>query len=248
MEVAFKTDKGKVRHNNEDACFVIPKNKVYILADGVGGNNSGEIASRRAVSGIAKYVESHPLDDVQTFRTVKTYFNDCVQQINYDILKDSKEIIENRGMATTLVVSYFTGDKMYVMNIGDSRAYILRDGEFEQITEDHTYVNSLIKAGIISEEEAERHENKNMITRAVGADYSVEPDFFSVDIKAGDIILMCTDGLYGEVRDDKIIEMLSQNESMGTICADLVDTANMNGGADNITIICLKITEEDLNG
>jgi len=248
MEVGFKTDTGRLRQNNEDACFVIPKSKVYVLADGVGGNNSGEVASRRTVSGIAEYVENHPLDDVRTFRTVKTYFNNCVQQINYDILRDSRTVEENQGMATTLVLTYFADGKMYVMNIGDSRTYLLRDGDLKQITEDHTYVNSLIKAGVITEEEAEGHENKNMITRAVGADYNVEADFFSIEVKEGDIILMCSDGLYGEVPDDEIIKVMSQGKGMSEICSELVDKANSNGGNDNITIICLKITEEDING
>ena len=248
MEVGFKTDKGKHRKNNEDACFVIPKEGVYILCDGVGGNNSGEIASMRTVSGIAEYVKENSLEEVKTFRTVKTYFNNCLQKVNYDILQESRRSKENRGMATTLVLTYFCGNRMYVMNVGDSRAYILRRGNLRQITEDHTYVNSLIKAGVITEEEAADHENKNMITRAVGADYGVQPDFFSCGIHKGDIILMCSDGLYGEVPHDKITELLQQDKGMGDICTDLVDLANKNGGSDNITLIALKVTEEDING
>jgi protein phosphatase len=248
MEVGFKTDKGKHRKNNEDACFVIPKENVYILCDGVGGHNSGEVASRRTVSGIAEYVSENSLEDVKTFRTVKTYFNNCVQKVNYEILTASRSQIENRGMATTLVLSYFCKNKLYVLNVGDSRAYILRDGVLKQITEDHTYVNSLIKAGVITEEQAEAHENKNMITRAVGADYSVQADFFSMTIRPGDIILMCSDGLYGEIPDEKMAELLQQEKSMNDICTDLVDLANKNGGGDNITLITLKVTEDDING
>ena len=246
MEVGFKTDKGKHRKNNEDACFVIPKENVYILCDGVGGNNSGEVASRKTVSGIAEYVSENPLDKVKTFRTVKTYFDNCLHKINYEILKESRSSVENRGMATTLVLTYFRGQRIYAMNVGDSRAYVLRNHKLKQITEDHTYVNSLVKAGVITEEEAVDHENRNMITRAVGADYGVQPDFFTGIIRSGDIIMMCSDGLYDEVPEDKIIELLSQDKTMTDIASDLVDTANKNGGADNITTIVLKVTDEDL--
>ena len=246
MEVGFKTDKGRHRKNNEDACFVIPKENVYILCDGVGGNNSGEVASRKTVSGIAEYVSDNPLDKVKTFRTVKTYFDNCLQKINYEILKESRSSVENRGMATTLVLTYFSGHRVYAMNVGDSRAYIFRDGKLKQITEDHTYVNSLVKAGVITEEEAIDHENRNMITRAVGADYGVQPDFFSCMVKPGDIVFMCSDGLYDELPEDKIKELLSEDKGASDIASDLVDAANENGGSDNITTIVLKVTEDDL--
>ena len=246
MEVGFRTDKGKHRKNNEDACFVIPKDNVYVLCDGVGGNNSGEVASRKTVSGIAEYVSENPLEKVKTFRTVKTYFDNCLQKINYEILKESKSSVENRGMATTLVLTYFKGSKIYTMNVGDSRAYILTGGKLKQITEDHTYVNSLVKAGVITEEEAVDHENRNMITRAVGADYAVQPDFFTGTVKVGDIVMMCSDGLYDEVPEEKIIDLLQQDKGVNDIASDLVDEANKNGGADNITVIVLKVTEDDL--
>ncbi len=246
MEVGFRTDKGKHRKNNEDACFVIPKENVYILCDGVGGNNSGEVASRKTVSGIAEYVSANSLEKVRTLRTVRTYFDSCLQKINYEILTESRNSVENRGMATTLVLTYFTGQRVYAMNVGDSRAYILRDGKLRQITEDHTYVNSLVKAGVITEEEAVDHENRNMITRAVGADYGVQPDFFSCRIRTGDIIMMCSDGLYDEVPEEDIIRLMSEKKSMNDIASDLVDAANKNGGSDNITTIVLKVTEDDV--
>ena len=154
---------------------------------------------------------------------------------------------QNRGMATTVVIAYIVRDRMYVMNVGDSRAYVFRKGKLTQITEDHTYVNSLVKAGIITKEEAVFHENKNMITRAVGADYRIEPDFFTTKLREDDIVLMCTDGLYGEVEQEELIEKLSAGKTMGDTCYDLIEAANTNGGNDNITLICLKITEDDIN-
>ena len=247
MEVGFKTDKGKMRSNNEDACFVMQKDKVFIIADGVGGNKSGEIASRTAVNGIVKYVEKHPLDGIKTQKKIKEYFGECIKEINFSVLESSQRFEENRGMATTIVIVYIVKNKMYVMNVGDSRAYIFRNKKLRQITEDHTYVNSLIKAGVITEEQAEFHENKNMITRAIGADYKVDADTFITTLKKNDIILMCTDGLYGEVDDDDIAAKLSEGKTMGENCVDLIDAANDNGGNDNITLICLKMTEEDID-
>ena len=150
-------------------------------------------------------------------------------------------------MATTVVIAYIQKDTLYIMNVGDSRGYILHDGELTQITEDHTYVNTLLKAGLITADEAEHHENKNMITRAVGADYTIEGDFFQVGIRPGDIILICTDGLYGEVDREELIRQLEKDSTMTEICSELVDAANRNGGSDNITMVVLKITEEDFD-
>ena len=173
MEVGFKTDKGLRRSNNEDACFVMKRDKVFIVADGVGGNNSGEIASRTCVNEIAKYVENGPLTGSENADEVRAYFEDCLRDVNFKVLEMSQRFEWNKGMATTVVVAYIQKDTLYIMNVGDSRGYILRNGELTQITEDHTYVNTLLKAGLISEDEAEHHENKNMITRAVGADYTI---------------------------------------------------------------------------
>lgn len=246
MEVGFKTDKGLRRSNNEDACFVMRKDRVFIVADGVGGNNSGEIASRTAVNEIAKYVEEHPLDGLCSAEELKRYFDDCIKNANFKVLEQSQRFEQNRGMATTAVTAYVLKDKLYVVNVGDSRAYILRDDVLRQITEDHTYVNTLLKAGLITEDEAQFHENKNMITRAVGADYTIEADFFEVSIEAGDIVLICTDGLYGEVGTEELIDELTKKKTMTEICSDLVDAANRNGGSDNITMVVLKVTEEDV--
>ena len=247
MEIGFKTDKGKMRSNNEDACFVMQKDRVFIIADGVGGNKSGEIASRTAVKGIVEYIENNPLEGISSPKKIQEYFNECIKKINFTVLESSQRFEENRGMATTIVVAYIVKNKMYVMNVGDSRAYIFRKHKLRQITEDHTYVNSLVKAGVITEEEAEYHENKNMITRAIGADYKVDADFFVTSIKKNDIILMCTDGLYGEVNQQDLILKLAEGKPMSDTCYDLIEMANIHGGNDNITVICLKITEDEID-
>lgn len=246
MEVGFRTDKGKMRSNNEDACYVMPIMKVFVVADGVGGNNSGEIASRTAVNEIVGYVRKHPMDDIDSLGQVQGYFDACLAKANDKVLESSRKFHQNKGMATTIVCSYVTGDRLYVLNIGDSRCYLFRDGTLDQITEDHTYVNSLVKAGVITEEEAVTHEKRNMITRAIGASQKVKADYFVRQIRSGDIILMCTDGLYGEVDPDSISEKLSEGKTMVDTCYELLKQANRNGGNDNITMICIKITEEDI--
>lgn len=245
MEVSFKTDKGVMRANNEDSFFIIPGDNVYMVADGVGGNNSGEMASRMTVTGVAEYISNNSLEGVNTFRTTKTYFTDCIKRVNYKLVQKANSDEAMRGMATTIVLSYFAKNKLYVMNIGDSRAYIFRNGKLRQITEDHTYVNSLKKAGLITGDGA--NTAKNYITRAVGADVNVEPDFFQMTVKPGDIIMLCTDGLYGETGDKAIADELSSGKSMGEMCSDLVNMANAGGGTDNITVVCLRVTEGDID-
>lgn len=247
MEVGFKTDRGLRRSNNEDACYVLKRDKVFIVADGVGGNNSGELASKTCVDEIAKFVESHDLQNLHTDDEIQLYFERCIKDVNFKVLELSQRHEENWGMATTVVMACLHDGQLYVLNVGDSRAYILRDGILTQITEDHTYVNSLVKAGLITEKEAEHHENRNMITRAVGAEHRIEADFFVVSAALGDRLLICTDGLHGEVGIDEITEIMCKDETMTDICEELVEIAKEKGGNDNITMVVVEVTEEDIN-
>lgn len=240
-QLGFKSSTGAVREKNEDACFVIPSHDVYVVADGVGGNNAGEIASRTAVQGVAEYVMEKPVEECSTDEEICSYFIDCVASINQQVFKLGKAHIENRGMATTIVLAHLRNEKAYIMNVGDSRAYLLRGGELQQLTEDHTYVNELVRSGVITKEEAETHVQRNVITRAIGAEPFVKTDFYRVPIETGDILMLCSDGLYGEVTDQQLIEILSMDENMPQICNLLVDAAIEGGGRDNITVVCLKV-------
>lgn len=241
VQIGFKNDKGIRRTNNEDACFIVPSDDVYIVADGVGGNNAGEIASRTAVSIIAEYVKEHPISEVKDENELSSYFMKCLEKANTEIYALARKFDSNKGMATTIVVAYLKDDRAYIVNVGDSRAYLIRDGRMNQVTEDHTYVNELVKNGIITEEEGERHPKRNIITRALGGDALVEPDIFRIGIKKDDVLLLCTDGLYNEVSEDKIVSIISEADSMTDACRLLVNAANRSGGRDNITVICLKI-------
>jgi protein phosphatase len=194
---------------------------------------------------VVSYVRDHPLSELKTQHDVREYFNNCIKDINFSVLENSQRYEENRGMATTVVISYIYNNMLHIVNVGDSRCYLYHQGKLMQITEDHTYVNSLVKAGVITEKQARKHENKNMITRALGAEYRVEADQFETPVSKGDIILMCTDGLYDELTTEEISKKLEEEISMSDMCCDLIDMANEHGGNDNVTVICLKVTEED---
>lgn len=241
MQIGFKCNKGIIREKNEDACFVIPSHDVYIVADGVGGNNSGEVASRTAVSEIANFVNDNDLRSCREPEDIFRFFAEATALANEKIYRMGIENENNRGMATTVIIAYIYKGDAYIVNLGDSRAYLFRDGRLNRITKDHTYVNELIDRGVITEEEAETHKQKNVITRALGADKFVDPDFYKVEISREDILMLCSDGLYGEVSAESITEILSGNSNMNDTCTQLVDEAIRCGGRDNITVICLKI-------
>lgn len=240
-QIGFKSNAGIIRDNNEDACFVIPGHNVYVVADGVGGNNAGEIASRTAVRGVAEYVTSDPLPEDSSEEEIREYFIRCLNLINDEIYQMGRKYRENKGMATTVVIACIREDTAYVINVGDSRAYRFRDGQLLQITEDHTYVNELLKNGVITAEEAENHARRNVITRAVGAEPLVKADFFQIKLEKNDILMLCSDGLYGEVEEQKLAEILDKKNTMSGTCTRLVEEALRCGGRDNITVICLKI-------
>ena len=221
--------------------------KVYVVADGVGGGNAGEIASRTAVSEIANYILEHPIANTTNKYAVVNYLQSCLDEANSKIFRMANTYEENTGMATTVVIVYVAFGKVFITNVGDSRAYLYRKGQLVQLTEDHTYVNTLVKAGVLSKEQAEFDDRKNVITKALGAEPTVEPDFFQLEIMKDDIFIICTDGLYDEVEDQEIIKVLSNKQSMSDVCSELIDRANKNGGRDNITVISLKVTEEDIH-
>ena len=245
MDVGFKTDTGKRRQNNEDAFFVMKKDGIYIVADGVGGTNSGEIASRTAVNEVVQYFEDHKLVATKREEICGEIF-EAIKRANYRVYDMAQRYSENRGMATTMVVACIRGRDVFLCNVGDSRAYLYDNGKLNQLSDDHTYVNALVKAGVISRKEAENHMDKNMITKAVGAERDVEPDFFHVTLSEEGCLLLCTDGLYGEVTDEKIAEIIGKGMNMTDTCEAMVDEANKNGGHDNITVICIKLTEEEI--
>lgn len=245
LQIGFKCNRGVVRKNNEDACFVIPNQDVYIVADGVGGNNSGEIASSTAVESLASFVKANDLGLCGSPDEIFGFFTEALDIANRRVFEMGREDSACRGMASTVVMSYINGGSAYLANVGDSRAYLFRNGRLKRITKDHTYVNELIDQGVITEKEAESHSQKNVITKAIGAESEVEPDFYKVGLARGDIMLLCTDGLYGEVGEDRMADMLrmavARDVKMNDLCGAFVDEAILAGGRDNITVICIRI-------
>ncbi|MDR3072977.1 MAG: Stp1/IreP family PP2C-type Ser/Thr phosphatase [Clostridiales Family XIII bacterium] len=247
LKFGFRTDIGKVRRDNEDALLVLPRANLFVVADGVGGANSGEVASRKAVHSIETFFKANPIgaaDNLEgKYRNnwFRSYFLRCFRKVNNEILSMAHHKPQLSGMATTAVSAYMDGGKLYITNVGDSRAYIVRDGEIMQLTEDHTYINKLIHAGTLSLAEAAMHPNKNVITRALGAEGAVEPDFYDFDIVPKDRVLLCTDGLHGELSDEEILAIVNTEDDMDDLCMKLVNAANGRGGRDNTTVICIEI-------
>ena len=241
ISVGFRTDKGLARGNNEDSVFVLPGKNIYLVADGVGGQNSGQIASRTAVSYMAQYIVDNSVDKIEDDAHLKRYFLDIFSGANDLVFKKAFSEPSNYGMATTVVLCYVRENMAYVVNVGDSRAYIVSDGHISQITKDHTRVQDLLDIGIIDPEQAENHPDKHKITRAVGGQSVVRPDFFRFEVCPGDTIIMCTDGLYGMVSEEDIARTACRSVTMHGLAADLVDKANASGGEDNVSVVCIRI-------
>ncbi len=251
MNIGYITDKGKSRDNNEDSYYVNEDFGLFIAADGVGGQNAGEIASRLAVETISSFLiekcESGNLSGNYIFKCI----NSAVNEANARILEKSMEKPEYFKMATTAVIVMLRGEKAYIGNIGDSRAYLIRNGRIIRITEDHTMANQLIREGRLTEEEVEFLAQKQLalnmfctITRALGDENGAEADNFFIEIQKNDIFLLCSDGLYGEVSDDDIADTIINAESIQRACEQLAEKANENGGRDNITAIIIEIGEK----
>ena len=241
ISVGFRTDKGVSRAHNEDSVFVLPDRDLYMVADGVGGQNSGELASRMAVSYMAEYAAAHPIGDVKNEAELRDYFMKLLSGANELIFVKACRERKNEGMATTALLCYIRGGKAYFVNVGDSRAYLVRSGRLFQITRDHTIIRERIDNGELTPEQAKDHPDRHAITRAVGGEPKIKPDFYSVDVFSGDTIVLCTDGLYGEVGEDVIAGLAGKSKTMHGLAKDLVDSANMNGGGDNISVVCIRI-------
>ena len=235
------TDVGKVRSSNQDAVKV-SENRIYIVADGVGGQRGGEVASRIAVEGIA--------EELQGFSPAKLHSGLMAQKISKAVLAVNKKILSQSrtdpakaGMATTVVVVYRLWRKIVFGWVGDSRLYRYRDGELRQLTRDHTMIQEMVSAGRMSKEEARKHPRKNVINRAVGLTPKLEVDTAGAKIKKGDYYLLCSDGLTDRLDDDKIKAVLSDNsKSVAEKGQLLLQKSLDNGGNDNISIILFPAT------
>lgn len=242
MEWAVKTHIGKIRENNEDSFFVDENNhSLFIVADGMGGHNAGEIASKMAIDIVSKFIKDNwtSIDFANEFN-VHSLLRNAIEKANKKIYEQSLLNKELDGMGTTLTIAFINETRLYIAHIGDSRAYILRDNELFQITQDHTLVSELLKNGSITENEAKNHPKRNIITKALGTSPYVEPDLSNYVINDNDIVILCTDGLTNAIENDEIKNSFNTFLTLQETCDYLINLANEKGGYDNITIMAIR--------
>ncbi len=227
-----RTDKGKVRNQNEDFIYAPDGNDGFfaVVADGMGGHKAGEVASRIVVDTIKDSLESAGAKNV----TIQMLC-DALKTANKNVWDEAQTNPHLKGMGSTATVAAFRGHEVIIGHVGDSRAYLFRDGALSQITKDHSYVQMLIDNGYITSKQAENHPNKNVITRSVGTDDIVDIDTFTVQLEKGDVILLCSDGLNIVVSDEDIEATLSNG--IESAADSLVESALKNGGVDNISVV-----------
>jgi serine/threonine protein phosphatase PrpC len=235
VEVGFATDKGRVREGNEDAYLVEPP--LYAVADGMGGHRGGEVASQLALQTLA-----------EAFREGALPLTDQVQAANRAVFERSGTDRAVAGMGTTLTAALVQGELAHLIHVGDSRAYLLRAGTLRQLTEDHTLVNRMVKAGEITAEEAEVHPHRNVITRSLGTEADVDIDEQDVGLLEGDRLLLCSDGLTGMITEGQIQAILEANPVTQDAADRLVRAANGAGGVDNITVVVLDVAAGEPEG
>jgi PPM family protein phosphatase len=231
--VAAVTDPGRTRRHNEDAYVIEPP--LFAIADGMGGAQAGEVASRLATAALKEGDRNGGGEQ---------RIADLIQEANRRVYDRSSSDPNTSGMGTTITVALVEDDTVAFGHVGDSRAYLIRDAQMEQLTEDHSLVNELLKTGKLSREEAESHPQRSVITRALGTDPDVDVDTFSVRAESGDLFLLCSDGLTDMVSEESILDVVERNRNDidGALRA-LVKEANRGGGQDNITVVAFEIAD-----
>lgn len=234
------TDKGMVRSANQDFFFScdaalgkLPN--FYVVADGMGGHNAGEFASSFAVESLTSYIENDA-----TFEVVDILLN-ATSKANKDLYNIATTDVEKMGCGTTVVEAVIENGILTVLNIGDSRLYLISQKGIKQITEDHSMVEEMVRAGVLTHEEALHHPEKHKITRAFGIEPDVKADTFEVRVYDGDIIIMCSDGLSNMVSDEELFSIVKEEKELKKIAQRAVKTANEAGGTDNITITVIRV-------
>ena len=231
-------DIGKCRENNQDYISVSEEPignlpNLFLVADGMGGHKAGDLASEYTVAKVQEAVSK----SMQTipYQILKGAF----QYANQKLLEKAGESDSYTGMGTTLVAATVKNDAVYVVNVGDSRLYKIGD-KIEQITEDHSLVEEMVRMGEISKEQARNHPDKNIITKAMGVSDTVEPDYFDTDLQKGECLLMCSDGLTNMVSDRQIKEIVELRTDLESCAKELIRAANQNGGRDNIAVVLIE--------
>lgn len=234
--VGYLTDIGNLRSLNEDYINYIEEErfKLYVIADGMGGHNAGEIASKMAVDSIIDYIRNniHTNDNGEILIS-------AVKEANENIYQASLNSTVYNGMGTTVTACIIINDRTYIANVGDSCCYIVEGNEITKVTRDHSLVQELLDEGSITEEEAFHHPNKNIITRAVGTGSNIDVDLFDISHINFNYIIMCTDGLSDELEKEDILRIVQSSTDITEICRLLINTAKERGGKDNISVLII---------
>jgi protein phosphatase len=248
IEVAGETNVGMKRNHNEDNFAVLEESGLYIVADGMGGHASGEVASKMAIESLKEFFQATASDPERTWpykmdRSKGYEENRLITGIklaNLRIYESAQRDPRQRGMGTTIVSLFAVEDGVYIAHVGDSRGYRLRDGKIEQLTEDHSLLNDYIKMKRLTPEEIANFPHKNVIVRALGMKDTVKVDTRFEQPRAQDTYLLCSDGLSGPVSDEEMLETVTTAPDLQTAASRLIQRANDNGGPDNITVILAR--------
>jgi protein phosphatase len=254
MKISYQavTDVGRKRKGNEDSLFVNPEQKLYVVADGMGGHAAGEVASRVAVESINEFVcltsgdedITWPFGLDQSISFDGNRLKSAIQYANRKVLEATRERKEYTGMATTVVAVLVDGQNANVAHVGDSRVYLLRGGTIRQLTTDHSWVNEQIESGAISPDQARSHPLRNVVTRALGGKPELAVDLQVHKAEAQDVLLLCSDGLTTMLADPEITRVITDcGTDIDKAARTLVDEANQKGGEDNITVVLVKFEE-----
>ena len=245
LKYAPKTDMGQVRENNEDKFdFYEPENpailaargSIFIVADGVGGAAAGQIASEMLVKTLISSYYDHPAPNPEDALI------EAIANANDRVYRVAQMIPERNGMGSTLTAAVFIEDGVMIAQLGDSRAYLIRDGEIRQVTLDHSYVEEMVRAGQMTAEEAENSPFKNVITRSIGAAPTAQPDLFIERVVPGDLWILCSDGLTGYVTDAELLD-IAGGQPPSEAARQLIELANARGGRDNITVFVIHVRD-----
>ena len=242
------SDVGVIRSHNEDCFEIDPQHQVFVVADGMGGHSHGEIASRIAVDAIREFVSrtgdtdsTLPFEMDPSLSRQGNRIRAAIRIAHDRVLRAIRQDASLHGMGTTVVGILLDGDSVSVAHVGDSRAYRVRDGKLELLTQDHTWVNEQVVAGFLSEEQARAHPLKNVVTRALGGDTEIDIDVDEHKVQSGDLFLLCSDGLTTMLTDDEILARLRAPGRLEELCGRLVRDANSRGGYDNVSVVLVRI-------
>jgi PPM family protein phosphatase len=234
-ETTCKTDTGRQRRDNEDSALA--RAPVFVVADGMGGAQAGEVASRIAIEAFERGLPDSG--------TPEERLASRVREANHQIYERSRTDRGRAGMGTTLTAAYLDHSHVAIAHVGDSRAYLFRDGTLQRLTQDHSLVDELVRRGKLTEEQAAEHPQRSIITRALGPEPDVEVDTWSYPARAGDVVLLCSDGLTSMISEERIAEILAAHHDLDAAADELIREANEAGGRDNITVVLFRVEELD---